>query len=206
MYLPAHFTETDLQHLDALAARDSFGTLVSLVDGAPFATHLPVLYRRDQDSVTLLGHWARPNPQWRNIEGQRALFMLHGAHAYISPRWYPEPQRHVPTWNYSTAHLYGAARLIEDPAELARIVATLADVYEHSAAAPWRFEDSDAAARLRGIVGFELRVEQIELKLKLSQNHPAANIEGAIAGLETEGGLMAREVAQSMRDALARKR
>jgi len=47
MYIPAHFNETDLSRLDWLAAHDAFGTLISNVEGAPFATHLPVLYARD---------------------------------------------------------------------------------------------------------------------------------------------------------------
>src|SRR5262245_46723934 len=118
MYVPEHFRATDLAHLDWLAQHDAFGTLVSNIDGAPFASHVPVLYRPAAGRVILTGHWARPNPQWRGIEGQRVLFILHGPHAYISPRWYEEPRRHVPTWNYAVAHLYGRMRLIEDREQL----------------------------------------------------------------------------------------
>src|ERR1700680_3554717 len=107
MYIPDAFRETDLARLYWLASHDAFGTLVSFADGAPIATHLPVLYSRDGARVTLTGHWARPNPQWRTIEAQRALFILHGPHAYISPRWYTDPEANVPTWNYAAAHLYG---------------------------------------------------------------------------------------------------
>ena len=206
MYVPAHFAEKDLAALDRLAARDSFGTLVSMVEGAPFATHLPVLYRRDGDQVRLTGHWARPNLQWREIESQRVLFMFHGPHTYISPRWYTDPSRQVPTWNYMTAHVYGRVQLIEDPAGLTQIVSALADVYESGAAAPWRFEPTESAARLRGIVGFELTADHIEIKHKLSQNQTAANAEGAIAGIKAESGERGAEVASAMQDALDRKR
>ena len=51
MYTPKHFAEHDLAGLDALVARDAFATLVTVADGAPFASHLPVLYRRDGDHV-----------------------------------------------------------------------------------------------------------------------------------------------------------
>ena len=66
MYQPRAFVETDLAQLDALFAADPFVTLISNDDtGAPFASHLPALYKRDGDAVCIEGHWARPNPQAR---------------------------------------------------------------------------------------------------------------------------------------------
>lgn len=206
MYIPQAFGTQDPAVLDRLAAYNAFGTLVSQSDGAPFASHLPVLYRRAEGQVRLAGHWARANPQWRDIEGQRVLFILHGPHAYISPRWYPEPRKNVPTWNYAAAHLYGRVRLIEQVEELERIVVALAAQYEAGAAQPWRFEGTaeSARARLRAIVGFELMAEEIQIKVKFNQNHPAENIRGVIDGLRTEGSTAAVEVASWMQDPLLR--
>jgi len=200
MYLPDAFRAHDLRALDRLAAHDAFGTLVSQIDGAPFASHLPVLYRRAGEQVTLTGHWARANPQWREIEGQRALFIFHGPHAYVSPRWYVEPRKNVPTWNYAVAHLYGRVRLIQEDEELAGIVTALAAQYEAAAQTPWRFADTGAAgrARLTAIVGFELAAAEVQVKLKLGQNHPAENVRGAAAGLRAEGAADAAEVAAWM--------
>lgn len=208
MYVPAHFVETDLARLDWLAARDSFGTLISSVDGAPFATHMPVLYARDGERVMLTGHWARPNPQWRNLEGQRALFIFHGPHAYISPRWYVDPARNVPTWNYAVAHVYGQVRLIQESDALERIVTTLARNYEGDSADAWRLADSDPATRgmLRGIVGFELAADDVQLKFKLNQNHPTGNVEGAIRGLRAVGLPDAEDTAALMEVSAARRR
>ncbi|HEY6484573.1 MAG TPA: FMN-binding negative transcriptional regulator [Steroidobacteraceae bacterium] len=204
MYIPSYFRETDLTRLDWLAANDAFGTLISVLGAAPFATHLPVLYRREADQVKLTGHWARANPQWQSIEGQRVLFIFHGPHGYISPRWYTEPQNNVPTWNYATAHLYGEIRLVQEPDKLRGIVTALADQYERHAQSPWRLADAHGQDQLRGIVGFELVVQSIELKFKLNQNHIAANVAGAIAGLRSEGS--GRDaIAQLMEDALARR-
>jgi hypothetical protein len=82
MYLPRAFAESDLAHLDALVAADPFVTLVTTDgDGAPFASHLPVLYRRNGDEVLLEGHWAKPNPQ--ACHGDRALAIVHGPHHYV---------------------------------------------------------------------------------------------------------------------------
>jgi transcriptional regulator len=206
MYIPAYFHETDLARLDWLARYDAFGTLISLADGVPLATHLPVLYGREGSHVKLTGHWARPNPQWQTIAAQRVLFILHGPHAYISPRWYTDPASNVPTWDYATAHLYGQVRLVREPAALERIVAALAAAYEAGAEQPWRLAESGASEpQLRGIVGFELVVDEIQIKFKLNQNHSAANVEGAIAALMAIGTDEARCVATLMREALQRR-
>jgi len=206
MYIPQAFGTQNPAALDRLAAYNAFGTLVSQIDGAPFASHLPVLYRRAEGRVRLAGHWARANPQWRDIEGQRVLFILHGPHAYISPRWYLEPEKNVPTWNYAVAHLYGRLRLIHDAEELGRIVAALAAQYEAGATQPWRFESTaeSARARLQAIVGFELAADEIQIKIKFNQNHRAENIRGAIEGLRAEGSTAAAEVASWMEDLLTR--
>ena len=206
MYIPQAFDTQDPAALDRLAAFNAFATLVSQIDGAPVASHLPVLYRRAAGGVLLAGHWARANPQWRDIEGQRVLCILHGPHAYISPRWYLEPEKNVPTWNYAVAHLYGRVRLIHEVAELERIVVALAAQYEAGAARPWRFESTaeSARARLKAIVGFELAAEEIQIKVKFNQNHRPENIRGAIDGLRAEGPAGAAEVAAWMEDLLSR--
>jgi transcriptional regulator len=207
MYNPPHFTSTDLTWLDWLAEHHPFGTLVSQADGAPLASHLPVLYQRKDGQAILTGHWARPNPQWREIETQRVLFMYQGPHAYISPRWYTDAPKQVPTWNYVAAHVYGTIRLINDGPELENIVVRLAEKFESGADTPWRFADSDPAnrARLKGIVGFELRSESVQVKLKLNQNHPAANVTGVITGLHNTGSEEAAAVAALMQKELDKR-
>jgi transcriptional regulator len=134
------------------------------------------------------------------------LFILHGPHAYISPRWYTDPEQNVPTWNYATAHLYGDVRLMHEPAALAQVVAALAVLYEAAAEKPWRMtEPADNEQRLRGIVGFELLVDDIQLKFKLNQNHSAANVAGAASALAASGSDDARCVAALMQEALQRR-
>lgn len=208
MYLPKHFAETDLTVLDGLVEHDLFGTLISQVDGAPFATHMPVLFERDDQRVRLHGHWARPNPQWSQVAGQRVLFIFHGPHAYVSPRWYVEPARHVPTWNYAAAHLYGRVEVYEDPERIEKHVAALADRMEAGSDNPWSLAAAPANRRaLGGIVGFELIADDIQIKLKLNQNHPEGNIRGVIDALSTEPSSDdGRAVAHLMREALEKKR
>jgi transcriptional regulator len=209
VYTPRAFAEDDLAGLDWLLARDSFATLVTTGgDGLPQATHLPVLYARDGGHVRLEGHWARANPQSTHAGG--ALLVVHGPHHYISPDWYPDKSAaaRVPTWNYAAAHLYGTLQLLHEEADLAAIVSRLGERFEPAAGGHWRYDHDNPRerAQLRGIVGFRFEPARVELKFKLNQNHPAANVAGAIAGLRRLPGEDAAEVAQLMAGRLARRR
>jgi len=207
MYTPRAFAETDLSELDRLIARDAFVTLVTTETGAPFVSHLPVLYARNGAEVVIEGHWARPNPQARHAGS--ALMIVHGPHAYISPGWYPDKEEaaRVPTWNYAVAHLYGPLEITDDVAMLASIVDRLSAVNEARVGSDWRFEHDrpDHVSQLRGIIGFRFVPERIELKFKFSQNHPPANVQAAAAGLHDIGDSQASEVADVMLERLAQR-
>lgn len=207
MYTPRAFAETDLTGLDRLIERDAFVTLVTVADGLPFVSHLPVLYARDGDRIVIEGHWARPNSQARHAGP--ALVIVHGPHAYLSPGWYADKEEaaRVPTWNYAVAHLHGRLESTEDTDQLASIVDRLSQANEARVGNDWRFEHDrdDHVRQLRGIIGFRFMVDRVELKFKLSQNHPAANVEGAAAALQRLGGEDNVAVADLMRERLARR-
>ena len=202
MYLPSSFLVSDLSALDGLIARDNFITLVTVRDGAPIVSHLPVLYARDGNKVELRGHWARPNPQSRHAGP--ALAILHGPHAYVSPAWYTdkEEEARVPTWNYAVAHLHGVLDTFDDTESLAAIVSALSDQHEAAVGSDWRFEPGreDHASQLRGIIGFRFCVERIEMKFKLSQNHPIANRVAVAERLDASERESSRAIAALMRE------
>jgi len=175
MYIPTAFAEPDLTRLHAFIEQNSFGVLVSQVDGLPFATHLPFLLDRAAGPHgTLVGHMARANPQWREAAGQTALAIFSGPHAYISPTWY-EAEQVVPTWNYTAVHAYGQVEVIEDRGAVLDIVQRTVHFYEQAMPRPWSFDPSSAFVErlLAQIVGFRIVVKKIEGKWKLNQNHPA---------------------------------
>ena len=209
MYSPAAFASCDLVQLDALAAANPFATLVSIDAGEPFVSHLPVLYSRDGDEVLIRGHWSRANPQARH--GGTATLIVHGPDAYISPAWYADKDiaARVPTWNYAVAHLTGTLETSEDEAVLAAVVSELSAVHEASIGSDWRFDPSREEMRrqLRGITAFHMRPTRIELKLKLSQNHPPVNVAGAAEALAAQPTPLspAAAVADLMRQQLARR-
>lgn len=207
MYRPAAFRLDDLSALDALIARDAFITLVTTAeDGTPEVGHLPVRYTRHDHDIVLEGHWARPNPQARHVGA--ALAIVHGPHAYVTPSAYPDKEAvaRVPTWNYAVAHLHGRLESFSDPKALAGLVDRLSQHFEAQVGSDWRFEHGDPrlVRQLAGIVGFRLRVERVELKFKLSQNHPAANVAAVADELDARGEPMAGEIARMMRGHLSR--
>ncbi len=109
----------------------------------------------------------------------------------------------MPTWNYAVVHARGKARLVE-PEALPALLARLTRKYEEGRPAPWRMEDLPAdftPKLLAAIVGFEIAVERLEGKFKLSQNRRPADLEGVIAALEGEGQ---GELAALMREHAAR--
>jgi transcriptional regulator len=178
MYSPRAFQESDLAKLDALFAANPFVTLISTDEhGAPFVSHLPVLYARQGQHVEIEGHWARPNPQAKHSGPM--LMIVHGPSAYVSPGWYPDKEQaaRVPTWNYAVAHLQGEPLIYDNETALAELVDRLSRHYEVLAGSDWRFEPEreDHRSQLRGIVGFRFVPQRIDLKFKLNQNHPPAN-------------------------------
>ena len=181
MYIPEHFTQDDREVLVDLIRQHSFGTLVSVVDGSPYATHVPFLVNDNTDGLMLTCHVARANPHWQSLDGKEALAIFQGPHAYISPTWYRSVN--VPTWNYTAVHIYGRVSLVEDCNALHQIVLDLSDQYERNRDDPW-IPDYDENM-LNAIVGINIPVERIEGKFKISQNRNADDRDGVIEALAT---------------------
>jgi transcriptional regulator len=207
MYTPQHFAEERQDVLHAAIARTGLATLVTLGTDGLMATHLPlVLDPRAGPLGTLYGHVARGNPQWHDhIESVEALAIFLGPDAYISPSWYAtrrQTGKVVPTWNYLSVHVYAPLRTFADRRRLRQHVERLTEREEASREDRWRLTDAPedyVNGMLEGIVGVELPISRMEGKWKLSQNRPAADRLGAIAGLEMGGGPTERMVAELMR-------
>jgi transcriptional regulator len=155
----------------------------------------------------LLGHLARNNAQWSEPPIGESLVLIQGSDAYISPSWYASKAEHgrvVPTWNYSTAHVYGDLVVHDDPAWLDSLVRRLTDLHEAGSERPWSVDDAPErfiAGQLRAIVGVELRITRIEAKTKLSQNRSDADVDGVVAGLCARGQAeSADDVARARRE------
>jgi transcriptional regulator len=108
----------------------------------------------------------------------------------------------VPTWNYVTAHVYGRLAVHDDPAWVERNVRDLTERHEAGRPQSWSVDDAPPQfieRQLRAIVGVELLITRIESSFKLSQNRSAADVDGVISGLITDGHQEAAEAVQRAR-------
>jgi transcriptional regulator len=203
VYIPQPFDASEVAWCHDLIRREPFAILVGVDQGgAPFATHLPVLLDQAPEPLgTLLAHVARPNPQWQLFAPDRpVLVVFPGAHAYVSPSWYAQHPS-VPTWNYVAVHAYGVPRLIEEPERVRAILDRLVRTFEDGRAEPWRLDslsDTYLSGMMRGIVAFEIPIDRLEGKGKLSQNRPPGDQARVRAALAADEDPMARAVAELM--------
>ncbi|MCK6426002.1 MAG: FMN-binding negative transcriptional regulator [Burkholderiaceae bacterium] len=210
MYLPTHFAEPRVEELHRIVQAHPLGMLVRSTPAGLEADHLPFLLQTDAGNPggagRLSAHVARANPLWREVrDGEQVLVVFRGAQGYVSPNWYPaKPQTHrfVPTWNYEVVHAHGTIHIHDDEAYVRGVVARLTRRHEADQPQPWQMGDAPAdylSEQLGRIVGLEIRLNRLEGKRKLHQNHETRNREGAIQGLEAQGR---HDLAQAMRASL----
>jgi len=199
MFLPDAFREDDPGRMHDAIEACGLGLLVAQ-DGIGFeASPVPMLLdRADGPHGTLLGHLARANPMVR-LAGVRlagplpSLAAFMGPNAYVSPSFYKSKQVHgrvVPTWNYVSVHAHGELEFNADSAFLRAIVERLTVRHEAGRQHPWAVADAPEdyiRVQLAAIVGFRLRINRLEGKVKMSQNRAPADREGVAIGLAAEG-------------------
>ena len=177
MYLPPQFDPKDEAHARALMQAYPFASLISVDDdGFPFVTNIPLHLTQQDGQQVLLGHCAKPNPHWRYLQARpQALVTFMGPQAYMSPQVYPDLAR-VPTWSYLAVHAKVEATLVEEPQAKDRLLKQLIGDHEPAYAAQWRGLGEEYQNKmLRGIVAFELRITELQCKLKLNQHRPESH-------------------------------
>ncbi len=197
MYITKAFEIKDKSKLYEFIKRNSFGILFSQEEDGPFATHLHFLIdERIGESDVLIGHMAKPNPHWKNLDKQEVLVVFSGPHAYISPTWYKENNT-VPTWNYVAVHIYGTVKMIDEQEKMVDLMEKTVKFYEETMPTPWnaQFEDKFISGLMNGIVGFEISIDKIEGKWKLNQNHSIERQQNLVKGLRTSNQYNSEEVA-----------
>lgn len=201
LYRPDSFAVDDRAAIAHLVRDYPFATLVTPGAPEPFVSHLPLLLLPDGGPHgTLIGHFARANQHWRHVPDVASLAVFHGPHAYVSPSWYGQPERMVPTWNYATVHAHGTLEIMTDSAETRGVLDALIQRFEGTRAAPWtlRLPERERDAMVAAIVAFRIPVDRLEAKFKLSQNRSAADRARVAAALKNEGYADATATAEWM--------
>ncbi|MFC0271871.1 FMN-binding negative transcriptional regulator [Metabacillus herbersteinensis] len=199
MYIPKYFKVTNVDEIWDFVQKNSFGTIVTTEQGKPIATHLPLQLIKEGDTYYITGHMAYGNPQWRTFETcEDVLVMFQGPHAYISSSWYEE--ENVPTWNYQAVHVYGTASILNEE-ELKQELIILLQKYEKHRKKPvlWdKLSPEVLEKQLKGIVGFKIKVQEIQAANKLSQNRNEEDYHNIVNKLYEEKDLNSQQMAQLM--------
>ena len=207
MHTPKHFAETRVEVLHQLIREHAFAALVTLGPDGLNANHIP--FEIDPQPApfgTLRGHVARANPLWKEAAaGSEALVIFQGPHSYITPSWYATKQetgKVVPTWNYAMVHAYGPMRAVEDAAWLRTLLTKLTSHHESRRSEPWKLTDAPpefVERQMQAIVGIEIPITRLIGKWKVSQNRPAVDRDGVIAGLAQNGDAASQAMAELVR-------
>lgn len=204
MYIPKSFQITDINKLTEFIKEHSFGTLFSQTGSEPFATHLPFLVENDEDgNIYLLSHMAKANQHWKNIANQ-VLVVFQGPHAYISPTWY-QVENAVPTWNYVSVHVYGDFIPLENKDDLIKILNNSINFFESTMEQPWEtyLGNEFNEQLMQMIVGFKIKINRIEGKWKLNQNHSVEKRKRVIEGLRNTKKINSIQVADLMEQTIS---
>lgn len=194
MYIPASFTESQLEKLHDLIVMHPLGLLVTHGDNGLEASPVPfMLYADEGDRGVLRAHMAKANSHWVSLaKATECLVVFQGPSGYVTPSWYPSKavtHKVVPTWNYATVHVRGTASVTEDAAWLRRQLEDLTKHHEGSRPQPWSVSDAPAdfiTDQVKAIIGIEIPISHVEGKWKMSQNKNDADREGVVSGLSSD--------------------
>jgi transcriptional regulator len=198
MYIPSFNKFEDQQQVIAFIQRYSFATIVTVKDGLPSATHLPFLVKETDGKITLSSHFAKANPQAAEISNGTALVIFTEPHAYISPKNY-EKEQSVPTWNYLAVHAYGKCTILEGEESKAELLSATIKYFDADYKKQWDgLPEMYRQNMMKGIVAFEITVDDLQAKKKLSQNRSEVERENIIKELSHSENSNEKEIAEYM--------
>ncbi|TAG95001.1 MAG: FMN-binding negative transcriptional regulator [Bacteroidetes bacterium] len=201
MYIPKNNLNENLEEVKSFIETNGFATLISQMQEKLWATHIPLeLSTNEKGEDILVGHIAKANPQWKYFdEKTEVLAIFLGSHSYISSSWYQEPN--VPTWNYLAVHIYGKLSILSDE-KLYKSLENLVNKYEKKSENPMTMEKIPRKilnTDLKGVVGFEILITDIQAKKKLSQNRGDHDYKNIVKELEKTNDFQAKEIANEMK-------
>lgn len=201
MYNLSYFKEKDQKILRQFLEDYPFAFLTgSDSKGQQVATQVPILVEEREGDWYLQGHIMRNTDHHKAFEeNPQALALFTGPHAYVSATWYSNSQM-ASTWNYMSVQIRGEINFLSDE-DLVSFMKKLtlkfekdnqdsSTIYDNL---PKEFLDKMMPA----IIGFEIKVEELQNVFKLSQNRDEESYRNIIAQLKAqngEGSLVAKEM------------
>jgi len=202
MFIPNLHKNENIEEVKSFLNENSFGILISQVDGKVSGTHIPMELDKDENGEdVLVGHIARANPQSKKLKNEEEILAIfNGPNSYLSSSWYQK--ENVPTWNYVAVHVYGKVKIMEGE-ELLDALTKLVDKYEKNSKNPVSVKkmSSRTLEQVNGIVGFSIKINEIQAAYKLSQNREEKEYINITNELEKIGDSNSIGIAEAMKKA-----
>lgn len=204
MYVPPMYHVDDPGEIRALIRGNPLATLVTIVDGAPEASHVPVIVDPGDPGsgpLRLCGHMNRMNPQWETVaSGCPALLVFTGPHGYVSPVVYGFTPA-APTWNFTAVHASGPVSAVSPGPPTMAVITSTVEALERGFGAGWDMRESLGYFRelAPGVGAFAMRVERLQAIKKLSQEQDPHTRELVADSFARQGGERQRALAALMR-------
>lgn len=200
MYVPKNYTFNDRGEMITFMKRYSFATIITNIDHKPVATQLPFVVEATGDRLFLSSHFAIANKQAGYIEQQLSLIIFSEPHAYISPVHYDKKES-VPTWDYISIHAYGAARIVMEEERKMKLLEQMIGFYEPRYRQQWEeLPNKFKYGMLKGIVAFEIEVQELQGQKKLSQNKTVAERRRIVEQLQQSEQGVERDIAAYIKE------
>ena len=189
MTAPTHrFAARGPQDLADLARQHPLAWISSPGPGGPIATPLPLVPRFAPDGgiEAVEGHFARGNPQVAALRADGdATVLWMGVQGYVSPSWMAD-RTQAPTWNYATAQLRVAVRLVDEPDAIVAHLRELTERQEAGRPGAWSIDEMGPRLALlaQRVIAFRAEVVECQQRYKLGQDERDDVYVDILAGLD----------------------
>lgn len=200
MYVPAKNIEPSLELQLGLIEKYPLGTIFTAgPEGGLVANHFVfsvIRGEQDDDELVLRTHFAKANKHHLDLRKvDQCLIVFQGLNDYVTPLWYTTTQqthkKAVPTWDYTSVHVYGEPTVIEDAEWLDTEVRRLVNQQEYAIDKKWTVDDAPKPYTdilKKAIYGLEIKVTKIEGKWKMGQDLCQGDFEGNRDGVKEQYG------------------
>ncbi|HEX4876956.1 MAG TPA: FMN-binding negative transcriptional regulator [Chitinophagaceae bacterium] len=191
MYNIPHFKAQDAEEVLQFMKEYPFIFLAGTdSENKPVVTQVPVFIDERDDKLFLSGHMMRQTDHHKAFEqNKNVLAVFTGPHTYVSATWYTQPMGS--TWNYMSVHAKGTIRF-GDKEELMAVLRRLTLHYENGDTASSTVFDNlpvgYTESMMKGIVPFEIEIQELQHVFKLSQNRDEESYDNIIVQLKKKGG------------------
>lgn len=201
MYNLPYFKTEDAEEILQFMKEHTFIFLTGAdADSKPVVTQVPVFIDEKDGKLFLTGHIMRQTDHHKAFEqNKNVLAVFTGPHTYVSATWYTQAMGS--TWNYMSVHAHGTIRF-GDKEELVSVLKRLTLHYENGNTASTTIFDNlpveYTESMMKGIVPFEIEVNNLQHVFKLSQNRDEKSYDNIIEQLKQKDD-SARAIAEIMK-------